>query len=76
MREVESAPGLRFVYSAEWPSICILVRDGVAVTVVTRGMMQRSHRVERDSARGRSGRPRIHDRWRWDGDGRVAEVAA
>ena len=64
--DIEPAPGLSFVISSSRPHVCLLVRDRVVLTVITRAMCSRrgyylkavdSDRRRRDSAR--------HDRWRW-----------
>ena len=33
-------PGTVFVYSADRPGVCVVVRDGIAVTVLTRGLFR------------------------------------
>jgi hypothetical protein len=73
MREVAPAPGLRFVYSVSRPGVCVLVREGVAVTVVTRVLMRRSRRgfvkhLNVREAPARMGR-------RWHGDFGLEEAA-
>ena len=38
----EAGPGTVFVYSAERPDVCVVVREGVAVTVLTRALCRRA----------------------------------
>ena len=38
MRQIEPAPGLRFLYWVELPHVCGLVVNGVVVTVLTRAL--------------------------------------
>jgi hypothetical protein len=75
MREVAPAPGLRFVYSARRPGLCVLVRNGAAVTVVTRTMMSRSGRLEVEVGRRRERRLERQTPWRWDGETSLGEAA-
>jgi len=42
MRAVPAQPGTRFVYSANHPDVCVVVRDGVAVTAFNRQMFEHS----------------------------------
>ena len=42
--DVAPAPGLTFVYWAARPGVCVLVVDGVAVTVLTRALGRRDRR--------------------------------
>jgi hypothetical protein len=75
MREVVSAPGLRFVYSARWPGICVLVRDGVAVTVLTRAMVRRSRGFDAELGQRRGRRLERQVPWRWDDVTSLGEAA-
>jgi hypothetical protein len=52
MKEVKPAPGLRFIYAADRPGVCVLARDGTAMTVLTRSLC-RGGRQPRASAPGR-----------------------
>lgn len=72
MRDARSGDGVRFVYLAARPHVCVVVRDGAAVTVLTRAS---SGRITRCSVReGR--RPNLElRRWRWDGELDVLEAA-
>lgn len=36
------APGTSFVYSAAQPGVCVVLRDGTAVTVLTRWLCRRA----------------------------------
>lgn len=51
-----SAPGTRYVYSASYPGICVIVTGATAVTVITRKLAQTSPRPA--IAVEVSGRPR------------------
>ena len=53
MSGVRPAPGLRFIYSADRPGVCVLARDGTALTVLTKSLC-RSRRRRRT--------PVVHDR--------------
>ena len=55
MRNVTTPPGTRFVYSAEHPDVCLVVRDGVAVTALNRDMFAQESR--RNQLSGRKPRP-------------------
>lgn len=67
---IRPQPGLLFVYCARQPQLCLLLREGVVLTVITRSMCATPRPphlqlVERKS----SGRPRAETkRWRWDGN--------
>jgi hypothetical protein len=55
MSVVKQSPGVRFVYSSDMPGVCVLVRDGAALTVVTRTLCQAACRGQRERRRARSG---------------------
>lgn len=68
------APGLTFVYWAQRPSVCALVRAGVVVTVLTRSLCRSTEPcnvgVISDISTARTARrPRLKliPGWRWDG---------
>jgi hypothetical protein len=73
MSENQPAPGVRFVYWAKRPRLCVVIVDGAAVTVVTRSLA-RSTRERRFSVvvghDRRAPRARLEpvDRWRWNRD--------
>lgn len=70
MREdVKPAPGLLFLYSADRPGVCVLVRDGVALTVITRELTHSP--TSRRHLRLVQPAPPLRDpvpRWHWNGD--------
>ena len=64
-----AAPGTAFVYWCGRPGVCVIVADGVAVTIVTRAVARDARR-----ARGRAfvspcapHRLTLVEPWRWDG---------
>jgi hypothetical protein len=65
-------PGTRFVYWAELPSVCVIVVEGTAVTLVTReltrGPRMRPPGSHAGAARSRRQRLQPVERWRWYGD--------
>ncbi len=67
--DVTPAPGLSFVYCADRPGVCALVRDGVVLTVLTRTLC---HSVtSRRHLRLVQPVPPLRDpvpRWRWNGE--------
>jgi len=63
MRGERIAPGLRFVYWAGRPEVCLLLLDDVVVTVKTRELFRAEPRHLRPLPRPR----REEARWRWDG---------
>jgi hypothetical protein len=73
MSENEPAPGVRFVYWAKRPGLCVVILDGAAVTVVTRSLAQNTRQrrfsvaVDHDR-RVRHAQLEPVDRWRWDRD--------
>jgi hypothetical protein len=73
-RHVQPCCGLLFLTWNHRPEICLLVRDGVVVTVITRAMCEgRARLAEAPSA----SRRRVPDtaRWRWNGAIDTDEVA-
>jgi hypothetical protein len=54
MKEVKPGPGLRFIYAADRPGVCVLARDGTAMTVLTRSLCRGGRRPRT----GAAGRPR------------------
>jgi hypothetical protein len=75
MRELRPSGGLRFVYSARFPGVCVLVREGMAVTVVTRGLMRRSRVAFGDPGRSRDIRRTWATARRQERDMALEEVA-
>lgn len=72
--DVDPAPGLRFVYWSERPSVCALVIDRVVVTVLTRGVCRSTGPHSRAALRALGADPADRPRrlqpvpaWRWDG---------
>jgi hypothetical protein len=67
MSGVRPAPGLRFIYSADRPGVCVLARDGTALTVLTKSLCRARRRRHRSVLQGRrctaarSAPPRIDD---------------
>jgi hypothetical protein len=60
MCAMKQTPGIRFVYSADMPGVCVLVRDGTALTVVTRTLCQPACRAQRERRRtGSRAYPRV-----------------
>ena len=51
MNGVRPAPGLRFIYSADRPGICVLARDGTALTVLTKSLCRAGRRRRTSGAR-------------------------
>lgn len=51
MNGVRPAPGLRFIYSADRPGICVLARDGTALTVLTKSLCRAGRRRRNSAAR-------------------------
>lgn len=70
MREdVKPTPGLLFLYSVDCPGVCVLVRDGAVLTVITRALT--SSPTGRRHLRLVRPMPSLRDpvpRWRWKGD--------
>ena len=68
--DVEPQPGVRFIYWSSLPDVCAIARDGVVVTVLTRGLCRsvtsRSH-LRRVPERPPDLRLIDAKRWRWDG---------
>lgn len=56
MKGVRPAPGLRFIYSANRPGVCVLAWGGTALTVLTRSLCGPGRRP--CSVAGRGGKPR------------------
>jgi hypothetical protein len=69
MRESRPAPGARFVYSANYPGVCAIVRGCAVLTIVTRGLFRVNRGSERHAAR-RVKRATLKPvpPFRWDGD--------
>jgi hypothetical protein len=72
--DVNPAPGLRFAYWSERPSVCALIVDGVVVTVLTRGVCRSTAPHSRAALRAVGADPARRPRrmqpaspWRWDG---------
>lgn len=42
MRRVRQTPGLRYIYWAELPDVCALVRDDAVVTIITRRLCRQT----------------------------------
>jgi hypothetical protein len=70
MREVSSAPGVTFMYSAEYAGVCAVIREGVVVTFLTRALfrgesdrtgLQRREGRGGPSRRGRAARKAEHE---------------
>lgn len=64
MKDVRQTPGLRYVYSHEYPGVCVLVTAHTALTVVTKSLC--GSRAQLRRVRPRSGgrphrRPRLED---------------
>src|SRR3954453_9936480 len=71
MDHVSPARGKRFIYWADLPGVCLVVIDGVAVTLLTRDLV-RARRLATatvGSPSSQVGRDRFESRhrWRWDG---------
>jgi len=48
MSDTSSRPGMRFVYWAEMPGVCVIVVDGTAVTLITRQLTRSRRRPARE----------------------------
>jgi hypothetical protein len=67
--DVDVSPGLRFLYCAHCPDVCVLIRGGAMITVLTRELCRSSSNSRLTNLPDRQGRSRTHVRpWRWDGD--------
>lgn len=67
--DVEPSPGLLFLIWSRRPDLCLLVRDGVVVTLITRSMCAASPKRHLTSVAGEGRRPTASEvaRWRWSG---------
>ena len=67
MRDTRPGPGVRFVYSAAYPGVCAIVKDGAVLTIVTRGLCRGGPRiVEAPRPRPRSPRLKPVPSLAWD----------
>lgn len=66
MRVAATAPGTRYLYSADQPNVCLVVADGVVVTVHSRKICAgwRRQRQSDDRPRVRA-TPYERKRWTW-----------
>jgi hypothetical protein len=53
MKDVRQTPGLRFVYCADRPGVCVLVMNNTALTVVTRTLCRPAAQLRRAQTRRR-----------------------
>jgi hypothetical protein len=67
--DVEPSPGLTFVVWSQRPDLCLLVRDGIVVTLITRAMCAAAPKRHLAAIAGGGRRPMTADvaRWRWSG---------
>jgi hypothetical protein len=67
--DVEPSPGLVFLIWSRRPDLCLLVRDGVVVTLITRAMCAASPKRHLTAVGGEGPRPTAAEaaRWRWSG---------
>jgi hypothetical protein len=68
--DVEPSPGLVFLIWSRQPDVCLLMRDGVVVTVITRAMCSSAPKRHLAAVAGQGRRPTAADvaRWRWNGE--------
>ena len=45
MRDTRPAPAVRFVYSASYPGVCAIVKEGAVLTIVTKTLCRRGSHV-------------------------------
>jgi len=67
---IEPRPGVVFVYCSRRPGVCLIVRDGTVLTVITRRLCNARPRPAHLRLVQNTTRPAPVDggrRWRWDG---------
>jgi hypothetical protein len=67
--DVAPSPGLVFIVWSRRPHVCLLVRDGTVVTLITRAMCASRPKRQLSVAAGSGRPPRAAEvaRWRWSG---------
>jgi hypothetical protein len=74
--DVEPSPGLVFLIWSRRPDLCLLVRDGVVVTLITRAMCAASPKRHLTAVAGEGRRPTTSEVARWHWNGMLDEEAA
>jgi hypothetical protein len=67
--DVRPSPGLVFLIWSRRPDVCLLMRDGVVVTLITRAMCSSSPKRHLAAVASEGRRPAAAEvaRWRWNG---------